>query len=128
MAACVAFGDTVDVLSVPREQPEQVWKLRALGGTEPFGLGFDVVDGLLNLTNGEGLRLLAVVSDGNFSKKELATAHREVQRLVSMGGIVLWFGAHDEVPGALMIPVEDDGWWATLPRELLRVLQAHLAS
>lgn len=58
--------------------------------TEKFDKAFRALDGSLNLLNGNGVRLLVVVSDGVYTNEESRKARAWVQRCQQAGVGVLW--------------------------------------
>jgi hypothetical protein len=64
-------------------------------GTEKFDRAFRALDGALNLLNGEGARLLVVVSDGHYTSEEMESAKAWVARCSKNGVAVLWLPIGD---------------------------------
>jgi hypothetical protein len=59
-------------------------------GTEKFDTAFRALDGSLNLLDGNGARLLVVVSDGQYTYDERQNAKRWVRRCSDAGVAILW--------------------------------------
>jgi hypothetical protein len=59
-------------------------------GTEKFDDAFKALDGGLNLLHGNGVRMLVVVSDGEYTPAELRNAEKWIRRCHSEGVAVLW--------------------------------------
>lgn len=87
----VAYNKKITVLSEPGEFPSQPFPLEASGGGEDFKAAFSLVDGSLDLTTGRGVRLLFVISDGEYSPAQVSAARDAVQRLERGGAKVIWF-------------------------------------
>lgn len=109
-SASVAFGDTVLPITHPGAPPRQVTTFQAAGGYEEFCEGFAALDGALNLSTGQGVRVLVVVSDGQFVKHgEMHKSAEAVSRALRNGVIVLWVhlqGGNNRIPqGVTPVPV-----------------------
>lgn len=63
--------------------------------TEKFDKAFRALDGSLNLLNGNGVRLLVVVSDGVYTDGEEQAAKRWMERCKQDGVAVLWLTFQD---------------------------------
>lgn len=87
----VAYNRKVTVLSAPGESPTKPFPLEASGGGEDFKTAFSIVDGSLNLTTGKGVRILFVISDGEYEPQQIKSAQDAVQRLERGGARVIWF-------------------------------------
>lgn len=108
--ASALFAEKVVPLTRPGEKPAQVQEYAASGGWENFGRAYAAINGALNLTRGQGVRVLVVLSDGCFVNTAAATAKVEAMRELKRAGVtVLWAG----VPGMTQFP-ED-----TIPVPLL---------
>jgi hypothetical protein len=59
-------------------------------GTEKFDKAFKALDGELNLTYGEGVRMLVVVSDGQFTSVEMEKAQAAARLCDRNGVALLW--------------------------------------
>lgn len=87
----VAYNTQVTVLSAPGEAPSKPFPLEAGGAGEDFKTAFSIVDGSLNLTTGKGVRLLFVISDGEYTPTHIKAAQDAIQRLERGGARVIWF-------------------------------------
>lgn len=63
--------------------------------TEKFGEAFDALDGELGLTFGDGVRILVIVSDGNYTPKQSEWAVRILRECKQNGVAVLWITPKD---------------------------------
>lgn len=88
--AMVYFGSDVFSTLKPGEHLTEVNVYTAPDGTEKYGDAFRAVDAGLNLINGEGARLLVVVSDAHYTGEETGKAVESVQRCARAGVGVLW--------------------------------------
>jgi hypothetical protein len=59
-------------------------------GTEKFQDAWQALDGQLGLTFGDGVRLLVIVSDGNYTPKETQNAIQALRECRQAGTAVLW--------------------------------------
>lgn len=89
--ASVAFGTHVIPITRRGQLPALVTHIPATDPYEQFAKGFATLDGSLNLTMGLGVRVLVVVSDGEFGTTQAAARDEIVERMVRNGGHVLWF-------------------------------------
>ena len=89
-AAMVYYGNTVFPTLRPGERMDQVKVYTASDATEKFNDAFLALDGSINLLNGEGARLLVVVSDGHYVRDEAVAAQRWVKRCAEQGVAVVW--------------------------------------
>jgi Mg-chelatase subunit ChlD len=88
--AMVYYGQDVFPTLKLGQKLEQVAVYSAPDGTEVFGRGFDALDGHLNLVYGEGVKMLVVVSDGQYTPNERANAINAVKMCSDNGVAVLW--------------------------------------
>lgn len=94
--ASALFAEKVVPLNRPGELPSSVQEYEAQGGWENFGRAYDAINGALNLTRGQGVRVLVVLSDGLFVNQNAANARDEaLVALRRAGVIVLWVGLPD---------------------------------
>lgn len=90
MFATVGYGNSVHAIVKPGEAPRQMAVLNCGGGTEvPIEAG-RALDGALGLSSGTGVRLLVVVSDGQYTHTQRAGFKTVLQRLTKTGCKVLW--------------------------------------
>ena len=88
--AMVYYGnDVFPTLSVG-ERLDKVNVYSASDGTEKFQKAFQALDGSLNLLNGNGARLLVVVSDGEYTPEETKRAKEIVEKCKASGVAILW--------------------------------------
>lgn len=105
-AATVAFGSQVTPLVLPGSPAVTVPFLRASDDTEQFAEGFAVIDGALNLTRGQGARVLVIVSDGFFVGPGQLDASRDaIARLVRNRAHLLWVHPADAVLPEQVTPI-----------------------
>jgi hypothetical protein len=89
-AAMVYFGTGVFATLKAGEHLKQVNVYTAPDGTERFDQAFRALDGSLNLIDGEGARLLVVVSDGYYVGDESRKAQQHIAECARNGVGVLW--------------------------------------
>lgn len=88
--AMVYFGSGVFSTLKVGQKLDKVSVWSAPDGTEKFDKAFKALDGELNLTYGEGVRLLVVVSDGHYTSAEIDKTI-EAARLCDRNGVgVVW--------------------------------------
>jgi hypothetical protein len=88
--AMVYYGnDVFPTLSVG-ERLDKVNVYSASDGTEKFQKAFQALDGSLNLLNGNGARLLVIVSDGQYTPEETKRAKEIVEKCKESGVAILW--------------------------------------
>jgi hypothetical protein len=86
----IAFGDQVTLLVPPRQRPTQVLEMTAHDSTEEFTTAVKLADQLLDLRHRRSLRMLAVVSDGQFVDIPIPAAQKLITTLHRAGCPVLW--------------------------------------
>src|SRR5262249_47385671 len=109
-SATVAFGFHVHPVTYPRAFPAKVREFAALDNYERFCEAVDALDGALDLSWPGAIRLLVIVSDGEFRPTQLRDGPVRIARLVKAGCAVLWLAVNDRtVPmeGAHTIAVSD---------------------
>jgi hypothetical protein len=98
-SASVSFGTGIAPLAHPGHPPAQVTPFSADASWENFSGAFAALDGALNLTRGDGVRVLVVVSDGEvIGDGQPEAAQDAADRMRRGGGHVLW------IPRAAVIP------------------------
>jgi hypothetical protein len=93
--AMVYYGSDVFPTLKAGQRLKDVNVYSAPDGTEKFDRAFRALDGALNLLNGEGARLLVVVSDGHYIDSEMESAKAWVARCSKNGVAVLWLPIGD---------------------------------
>ena len=93
--AMVYYGSDVFPTLKAGQRLKEVNVYSAPDGTEKFDRAFRALDGALNLLNGEGARLLVVVSDGHYTNEEMESAKVWVARCSKNGVAVLWLPIGD---------------------------------
>jgi hypothetical protein len=93
--AMVYYGSDVFPTLKAGQRLKEVNVYSAPDGTEKFDRAFRALDGALNLLNGQGARLLVVVSDGHYTSEEMESAKAWVARCSTNGVAVLWLPIGD---------------------------------
>jgi hypothetical protein len=88
--AMVYFGSGVFPTLRVGQHLEEVSIYTAPDGTEKFDLGFQALDGQLNLLGGNSARLLVVVSDACYTSEEIRACKSWLQRCKQVGVGVVW--------------------------------------
>jgi hypothetical protein len=105
----IAFGDQVTLLVPPRQRPTQVLDMSAWDSTEKFIDAVKLADRLLDLRHRRTLRMLAVVSDGQYV--DIPAVQKLIAILHHAGCAVLWLQPAElechTFADATTVPVED---------------------
>lgn len=89
--AIVIFGELARPITKPDEVPAQVTLWRSTDGSHgAFPAAVDALDAGLDLSNPGAVRLLVVISDGDYSPDERQAGQGRVNRLLRHGCAVLW--------------------------------------
>lgn len=88
--AMVYFGSGVFPTLKVGQHLSEVKVYTAPDGTEKFGEAYNAIDGELNLVAGSGVRILVVVSDGNFTGMEKESVRKAITECQRNGVVVLW--------------------------------------
>lgn len=88
--AMVYYGNSVFPALRAGQTLSDVITYSATDGTEKFDLAFMALNGELNLLDGNGARLLVVVSDGIYTNEETERATYWLNRCKESGVAVLW--------------------------------------
>lgn len=93
--AMVYYGNSVFPTLAVGEKASLVKTYSAPDGTELFDEAFKAIDGALDLLYGSGARLLVIVSDGCYTRKETLAAQRWLKRCNDEGVAVVWLPFDD---------------------------------
>ena len=88
--AMVYYGSGVFPTLKVGQKLEKVSVYTAPDGTELFGQAWDALDGHLGLTFTSGVKLLVIVSDGQYTPSETTNAKRTLEMCKQNGVAVLW--------------------------------------
>lgn len=88
--AMVYYGNDVFPTLKAGQHLDEVTVYTAPDNTEKFNRAFKALDGELNLLNGNGARLLVVVSDGIYTHEETQHARRWIAECNANGVAVVW--------------------------------------
>lgn len=88
--AMVYYGNDVFPTLKVGQKLDKVSVYSAPDGTERFDKAFKALDGSLNLTYGDGVRILVVVSDGNYTNTETENA-KAVMKSCEQNGVAVLF-------------------------------------
>ena len=91
--AMVYYGNDVFATLKPGQRLDKVRVWTAPDGTEKFDKAFKALDGGLNLLHGSGVRMLVIVSDGEYTGPETEAARRWVRRCEEAGVAVIWINS-----------------------------------
>jgi hypothetical protein len=94
--AMVYYGDSVFPTLKPGQHLDGVKIYGAYDSYEAFDTGFRALDGALSLLNGEGAKLLVIVSDGHYKSPERESAKKWLKRCTESGVAVLWLAFDGE--------------------------------
>lgn len=88
--AMVYCGQDVFATLKPGQKLDNVRTYTAQDSTEEFGKAFKALDGAMNLTHGDGAKLLVVVSDGHY-RSDVKPEARKLLRDADRNGVaILW--------------------------------------
>lgn len=116
--AMVYYGSSVFPTLKPGQHLTDVSVYSASDYTEKFDLGFQALDGGLNLLNGSGARMLVVVSDGEYTPSESDAAKRWVRECQNNGVAVLWVSYRGQNGGAKRITNGTDAVLVNVPDDV----------
>ena len=88
--AMVYYGSGVFPTLRVGQRLDQVRVFTASDGTEEFGDAYSALDGELGLTFGDGVRMLVIVSDGQYRPNQVEAARKALVECKQNGVAVLW--------------------------------------
>ncbi len=88
--AMVYYGSGVFPTLRVGQRLDQVRVFTAPDGTEEFSDAYSALDGELSLTYGDGVRMLVIVSDGQYRPHQLDAARKALTECKQNGVAVLW--------------------------------------
>lgn len=89
--ATVLFGEDAHGIQRGRQRQHEVDVYEATGGWENYIPAFSMVDGELNLIDGDGARMLVIITDGQFNDSDaVAYAETTMDMCAKAGVVVLW--------------------------------------
>ncbi len=93
--AMIYYGSGIFPTLKRGQRLNEVTIYTAPDGTEKFGEAFEALDGELGLTFGDGVRMLVIVSDGNYTPKQTDWAKQILRECKQNGVAVLWITPRD---------------------------------
>lgn len=89
--ATVLFGNDAHGVQAPRERLTDIEVFSHNGGSEDYVGGFSMLDAALDLIDGEGARLLVLVTDGHFVRADAAEYAEVTMDMCKRAGVaVVW--------------------------------------
>ena len=88
--AMVYYGSGVFPTLRVGQRLDQVRVFTAADGTEEFQDAYSAIDGELGLTYGDGVRMLVIVSDGQYRPSQVEAARKALAECKQNGVAVLW--------------------------------------
>ena len=88
--AMIYYGSGIFPTLKRGQRLSEVTIYTAPDGTELFGEAFEALDGELGLTFGDGVRILVIVSDGNYTPRQTERATELLRECKQSGVAVLW--------------------------------------
>lgn len=79
-------------------------------GTEKFAEAFEALDGELGLTFGDGVRMLVIVSDGNYTPSQTERAKQILRECKQNGVAVLWITPKDCYSYGAKAIISESAW------------------
>lgn len=108
--AMVYYGSGVFPTLRVGQRLSEVSIYTAPDGTEKFGEAWEALDGELGLTFGDGVRMLVIVSDGQYTGKERENAIKALAECRQAGVAVLWITPKSCYGGSAREIVETARW------------------
>jgi hypothetical protein len=94
--ATVLFGNDAHGVQAPRERLTEIEAFDHNGGSEDYIGGFSMLDAALNLIDGEGARLLVIITDGHFVRKDAVDYAEVTMDMCKRAGVaVIWLSMSD---------------------------------
>ena len=88
--AMIYYGSGIFPTLKRGQRLSEVTIYTAPDGTEKFGEAWEALDGELGLTFGSGVRILVIVSDGNYTPAQTERAKQTIRECRQNGVAVLW--------------------------------------
>jgi hypothetical protein len=88
--AMIYYGSGIFPTLKRGQRLSEVTIYTAPDGTEKFAEAFEALDGELGLTFGDGVRMLVIVSDGNYTPTQTERAKQILRECKQNGVAVLW--------------------------------------
>ena len=108
--AMVYYGSGVFPTLRVGQRLDQVRVFSAPDQTEEFGEAWKALDGELGLTFGDGVRMLVIVSDGQYRDTQMEAARTALQECKRNGVAVLWITPKDCWGYGAARIIENSGW------------------
>lgn len=89
--ATVLFGNEAHGVQAPRERVTDIEAFDHNGGSEDYVGGFSMIDAALNLIDGDGARLLVIITDGHFVRSDAVQYAEVTMDMCKRAGVaVIW--------------------------------------
>lgn len=89
--ATVLFGNEAHGVQAPRERLTDIEAFDHNGGSENYVSGFSMLDSALNLIDGDGARLLVIITDGHFVRQDAVEYAEVTMDMCKRSGVaVIW--------------------------------------
>lgn len=89
--ATVLFGNEAHGVQAPRERLTDIEAFDHNGGSEDYVGGFSMLDGALDLIDGDGARLLVIITDGHFVRSDAVEYAEVTMDMCKRAGVaVVW--------------------------------------
>ena len=108
--AMVYYGSGVFPTLRVGQRMDEVVIYTAPDGTEKFGEAFEALDGELGLTFGDGVRLLVIVSDGQYTPAQQERTVRALTECKQNGVAVLWITPKECYGRQARYLIDQAGW------------------
>jgi len=122
--AMVYFGSGVFPTLRVGQRLDQVAVYSAPDGTEKFGEAWEAIDGELGLTFGDGVRMLVVVSDGQYTPRETERLHQTLAECRQNGVAVVFITPEMCYGGMAKSAIERSAWGVHLSLSAQRIAEA----
>lgn len=89
--ATVLYGNQAHGIQAPRERQTKIEVYTANGSSEDYIGGFSMLDAALDLIDGDGARLLVMITDGHFVRRDAAEYAETTMDMCRRAGVaVIW--------------------------------------
>ena len=122
--AMVYFGSGVFPTLRVGERLDQVTIYSAPDGTEKFGQAWESLDGELGLTYGDGVRMLVIVSDGQFTPRETENLRNALVECRQNGVAVVFVTPEMCWSGMARDAIQKTAWGVHLELSVERIAEA----
>lgn len=122
--AMVYFGSGVFPTLRQGQRLDEVRVFTAPDGTEKFGQAWEALDGELGLTYGDGVRILVIVSDGQYTPRETERLEQTLTECRQNGVAVVFITPDMCYSGEARRAIQKSAWGVHLDLSVERIAEA----